>query len=389
MRILYISHSNNFTGSDLSLKEMIDYFNNSGHEIFLSLPYSKNKEYLNSLQIDRKKVIFIKPIIWHKIKHKNLLVRIKNFLYRIYKTKGGFIFTSVSLLLFVLKNKIEIIHSNSFVIIEGAIISKILNIPHIQHVREILNDYNSPFEFPFQKNEKFFCKMMSFFHSKVIFNSKFTIENAKNLFPKDKSIIIPNSFSDNHYKHRSLSSKLNRIGMISNVTAKNKNHLLFLKIAKESKTLDLDYKFLIYGKLPPSNDTNFLFLKSFIKKNNLESIVEFKGQEKDIEKMYSSFDILIHTHKLESFGRIYIESLIYKKPIIALKNMAVLELIINQYNGFIINEENEFLFIDAIKKLEKDKKFVTKITNNGFETALLYKSSIINQLIYEQYLSVK
>ena len=148
MKILYISHSNNFTGSDISLREIINYSSNNGHEGYLSLPYSSNQDYINSLKIDKRKIIFLKPVIWHKIKSKTIFGSIKSFLYRIYKTKGGLIYTLSSLLIFVLKNKIDLIHSNSFVLIEGALVSKLLNLPHVQHVREVLNKKNSPFIFP-------------------------------------------------------------------------------------------------------------------------------------------------------------------------------------------------------------------------------------------------
>ena len=39
---------------------------------------------------------------------------------------------------FLLKNNIELMHSNSLVLIDSAIAAKLLKIPHIQHVREII-----------------------------------------------------------------------------------------------------------------------------------------------------------------------------------------------------------------------------------------------------------
>ena len=50
------------------------------------------------------------------------------------------IFSILSLTIFAKRNRIDIIHSNTLSMIEGAVVAKILNIPHIWHIRELIGD---------------------------------------------------------------------------------------------------------------------------------------------------------------------------------------------------------------------------------------------------------
>tara|TARA_B100001564_G_C20505807_1_gene608292 strand:+ start:299 stop:925 length:627 start_codon:yes stop_codon:yes gene_type:complete len=201
MNILFQSHSNGFTGSDLSLREIIFYCKANDYNVFLCIPYNVDKTYVESLGLKNNNILFMKPMIWHKIKSPNYFRKFLQIAYIIFKTKGGFFYTVPKLIYFLKVNKINVVHSNSFVLLEGAIASKILNIPHIQHIRELLNKENSPFEFPFQSKSKFFKKLMNSLHRKIIFNSSISYSSVKKLFPKEKSLIIPNSFPDEFYKN--------------------------------------------------------------------------------------------------------------------------------------------------------------------------------------------
>ena len=170
MNILFQSHSNGFTGSDLSLREIIFYCKENDYNVFLCIPYNVDKTYVESLGLKNNNILFMKPMIWHKTKSPNYFRKFLQIAYIIFKTKGGFFYTVPKLIYFLKVNKINVVHSNSFVLLEGAIASKILNIPHIQHIRELLNKENSPFEFPFQSKSRVFKKLMNSLHRKIIFN---------------------------------------------------------------------------------------------------------------------------------------------------------------------------------------------------------------------------
>lgn len=385
MNILFYNHSNGFTGSDISLREIIKYCKQNSHNIFLCLPKSENTSYINSLGIKGSNILFLKPMIWHKNNQKNIFKKYFQIIYIIFKTNGGYFYTVPKLLFFLLKNKIDIVHSNSLVLIDGAIAAKILNIPHVQHIRELLNKKESPFSFPFQHKPQFFKKIMNTLHRKIIFNSNYSKISAINLFPKEKLTVIPNSFPDKLYIERSIKTSVRVIGLVANITSPWKNHILFLKIANLVSHKNLDFKFIIFGKLPNSDSEYYSSLLEFIRINKLENYVSFAGQVTELKNIYGNIDILVHTNNLETFGRIYLESMIFKVPVIAISSNAAIELIENNNNGILINSFDENIFLDKILELKNDEQKYLKLIDEGYRFSLAYKSSLVNKEIIKIY----
>ena len=389
MNILIQSHSSGNTGSDFSLRELVNYLRSDGNNVFLCLPVSCDKEFVKSLNISNKNIIYLKPTIWHKTKTNGFFSNVYEKLYRVYKTKGGLFYTVPKLFFFFFTNKIDVVHSNSLVLIDSAITSKLLKIPHVQHVRELIYGDNPNFSFFLQSKSLIFKKIMDLLHTKIIFNSSFVYTNSKAFFPAYKSTVLPNSFSDNIYNLKyKKSQNIRTIGLVANVTSDRKNHILFLEIARVSKELNLNLRFFIYGNLPNKKNKYYQSLINFIHKNDLIGYVEFKGYCDNLI-IFKKIDILVHTNTNETFGRIYVEAMIFKTPIITLKSDASSELIINGENGFIINKMNPKLFVDIIKKLMNDYEIYSKVIDKAFKKSLEYKTSSVNKklnLIYKSFI---
>ena len=388
MNILIQSHSSGDTGSDFSLREIVHYLSSNGNNVYLCLPVTCDKEFVKTLAIPNKNIIYLKPSIWHKTKIKGFFSNVYMILYRLYKTKGGVFYTVPKLLFFLFKNKINIVHSNSFVLIDSAIAAKLLRIPHIQHIREIIYGENPNFTFFLQSRPKIFKRMMSFLHAKIVFNSLFVYNNSKSFFPPNNHDVLNNSFSDKMYDlNYKKAQNISAIGLVANVTSDCKNHIAFLEIARVSKELKLNLKFFIYGKLPNKYNKYYQSLKIFIDKHNLNDYVEFKGYCDNLI-IFKNIDILIHTNDKETFGRVYIEAMIFKTPIICIKSDAANELIYNGENGFIIDEMNPRLFVDVIKKLMNDHDMYLNVIDNAFKKSLEYKTSSVNKKLNVIYKSI-
>lgn len=388
MNIFLQSHSTGNTGSDFSMREIIIYLSSKGHNIFLCIPPNTDKEYIISLSLPKKNIIYLKPTIWHRTYIKGVWNYFYNILYRLYKTKGGVFYTVPRLLFFLLKNNIELMHSNSLVLIDSAIAAKLLNISHIQHVREEIHGERQSFSFFLQSYPKFFRSLMNFLHAKIICNSEFVYYNSLQFFPENKLDVLTNSFSDTMYNlNYEESNKIKTIGMVANVTSNWKNHMAFLEIAKSSKKNNFNLKFNIYGKLPEKNNEYYKTLLDFIKQNNLSNVVDFKGYCHN-EDLFKRVDVFVHTNDQETFGRTFVEAMIFKTPIIALESNASKSFINHGENGFIISKMDPKLFIEAIKLLIENPNIYSTVINNAFKTSLKYKTSIINQKLDKIYKSI-
>ena len=123
-----------------------------------------------------------------------------------------------------------------------------------------------------------------------------------------------------------------------------------------------------------------------ITKNTFSSLT-FKGfcYNKDL---FKQIDILIQTNENETFGRIFVEAMIFKTPIIALESEAAMNFIINGKNGYVVSTMNPDLFIEVIKLLKSDSEKYSSVIKNAFKTSLRYKTSIVNQKLDKIYKSI-
>ena len=396
MRILFIQPSNAIGGAEYSLLSLVKTLHKKKHNIFISIPRSKNIEYTKLLEPYVDGFVFVKPMSWHiGCKFKFGYSHFLKFLYRCY-CSGGWHFTPVyKLYRFIKKNKIELVHTNTMLAIEGAIAAKLYGVPHIQHVREPIGlDEAALYRFPFQKRSHLFKKIMSFLHQGVIANSEFTLKLARPYFCRGKLICIHNPITEDFFETQFIEDqKYSRgktiIGMIGNVTSKWKNHQLLIEIANVYKhsPSDLDIRFNIYGNLPDEEDLYFVQLQNLIKHYDLEGIVNFKGYYESVA-IYKEIDLLIHTSIQEAFGRIYIEAMAMGVPVITVKGGGALELIKDGENGFLIDVDNPKGFVDKAENLITDEKLYRKIAKNGVIFSKKFRCDLVSSKVEDYYKTI-
>ena len=393
MRILFIQPTNSIGGAEYSLLSLVKSLHKKKHSIFISIPQSKNKEYTKLLEPYGDGFVFVKPMSWHiDRKFKFGYKRFLNFLYRCYCSEGWHFTPIFKLFWFIKKNKIDLVHTNTMLAIEGAIAAKLYGVPHIQHVREPIGlDEASLYKFPLQKRRSLFKKIMNFLHQGVIANSEFTLNLASPYFSKGKLICIHNPITEDFFanqfiKDQKYSSGKTIIGMIGNVTSKWKNHQLLIEIANvyKNSNSDLDVQFNIYGKLPDERDLYFMELQNLIKNYKLESIVTFKDYCESVA-IYKEIDLLIHTSTQEAFGRIYIEAMAMGVPVITVKGGGALELIKNGENGFLIDVDNPKGFVYKAEDLITDENLYRNVVKNGFIFSKKFRSDLISSKVEDYY----
>ena len=116
-------------------------------------------------------------------------------------------------------------------------------------------------------------------------------------------------------------------------------------------------------------NSNFIDeLKSFIEEYKLENYVKFPGPCLNMPAAYKLCDIVVSpADKPEGFGRIIIEAHAMNRPVIASAHGGSLELIKDNYNGYLFTPTDEFDLANKIKHLlslsKGEKKRITKTAN--------------------------
>ena len=251
----------------------------------------------------------------------------------------------------------DIIYTNTSIVSIGYDISKKFKIPHIWHIREYGDDDFGITYIPF----KLYVKLKVFRSDAVIFTTKLLRQHwTLNLYD---AFVVSNAFSDQQNKRNVYLSKTSTIVIgIVGVVMEVKGQLEALKILKlllvEYPTCVLN----IYGSYEFS-DNYFQKLNKFISDNSLNNSVFFKGYVKQ-DVAYNEIDILLSCSISEAFGRTLIEAMSYGIPVVARNSGGPQELIVDGYDGFLFNTDEEAVEI-IINVINKPNLLKTVIVNAG------------------------
>ena len=204
------------------------------------------------------------------------------------------------------------------------------------------------------------------------------IDKINPIFAPKKIVAIGNPVQQYDSKDCvNLNNEHKKIIYIARIEKANKRpHLLveaFAKIAKEFP----DWKVEIYGlQKYPEYDKEIL---DFVKNNGLEKQVFLMGYAKNILDVYKSADINAFTSAQEGFGLTLADGLALGIPAVGFDYAsAVNELIINNYNGFLVSDTNDFA--NKIKILITDKELRIRMGKNAHKSMKEYApENIISQ----------
>ena len=125
-------------------------------------------------------------------------------------------------------------------------------------------------------------------------------------------------------------------------------------------------------------------LKNLIKKEKLnrEKIIwiNYLNNITNILKKISL--VVVPSIKFESFGRIAVEAMALKKPIITSNFGGLKEVNINNKTGYVINVNNTRLLSDKIIKLLKNKNKRNSLGNMGYKT---FKNNFTSNIMSKNY----
>lgn len=231
LKILFVSIANTIGGAEISLLYLIKYLSRYGHQLFMAMPPSTNKSYEKLLSPYLTGILFVKPMNWKSPNPANgFWSNFKQFIYTSYKSGGWHFKPTFKILHFIKKNKIDIVHTNTIMALDGAFAAKLAGVSHFHHVREAIGiNQFSLARFPLMSNPNLFRSLMDKLQSRVIVNSDFTKGICTKYFPEQKIIRIYNPLEKDFFTtepiQRIRDNKTKAVvGLVANVTSRIKNH---------------------------------------------------------------------------------------------------------------------------------------------------------------------
>jgi glycosyltransferase involved in cell wall biosynthesis len=250
------------------------------------------------------------------------------------------------------RQRIDLVYTNTGVMISPALAAWLAGVPHVWHIREWFQEFRPIWGA--------FSWYICFFSRKVIAISNAVAGQFK---PCDKLVIIHDAFSfaeedisaggvrGNFRSQHGLGDGL-VVGCVGRIKFVRKGQEILVEAAGILKQRGRLIKALIVGAPFPANVEHLTRLKKMIRQLGIEDQVIFTGELADPRPAYLAMDILAMTSvQPEPFGGVVGEAMSLGLPVIATNIGGSMDQVVEGVTGFLINPGDPGALADSIEKL--------------------------------------
>jgi glycosyltransferase involved in cell wall biosynthesis len=271
--------------------------------------------------------------------------------------------------------EIDLVYTNSVMVLDGALAARLNGRPHIWHVKErIGRGENTRFYVPDPLPVSVICALSSI----IIVMSKYIAEPFAQHRKMDKVEIVYDGidlelFADEkkgvHLRRRlHVASDEWLVGMIASLGAEWKRHEIFIEMAARLKERVPKVRFVHFGKIPDPSTYHWEYyqhLCELVHRLGLDDRFIWGGVIEDVAEMMDALDVLVHPCDTEPFGRVAIEAMAARKPVVGPDRGGIAESIMHNETGFLVQPGNAIAFADATEILLKDSNLRGRMGNLG------------------------
>ena len=353
--VLMISHTASLGGAEKALLEFADFLIKKHKSCFIIVP--KNGPLIK--EIRKRKIKYqIIPFGWWTVKKLSSKEKCRQN-----KINDRAVLKIQSC---ISRFKPDWVFTNTIVIPWGAIAARRMQKPHAWFIHEFGDkDHRFKFRYPY----KDIIKIINSLSNIIFVNSEALKKHILSFTSKDKTIrvyykiiIDPRKLktSDKLF-HRENSLKIVLVGRI----VETKGQIDAVLATRELINKKLDLELLLIGKCKTKNAKYLEKIKTIIKADRLNSRIKICGYKSNPYPIMKAADICLMCSKNEAFGRVTLEAMLLKKPVIGTKLGGTVELIKDNYNGFLYKPGNYKKLASQIRYFYKRKDKILQFGKNG------------------------
>lgn len=352
MKILFITHCNNMGGANRAMLHLILELRPLGVEAEVVLPKTKIEP-----QSGLKDELLHNGIPYYEDYF---------FFYRINSLRGFIRYVSNVVwyprLLWKLRSRhFDIVHSNSSFTDLGVWVGLVKRIPHVWHLREFGNWGNSH-----PALGKLADRLMTRNTEVGIAISQKECEYYLPLFPAGKLIVIYDGVEPRECNFSASSRKdsLYKFCIVGNL-CEGKNQLMAIEAAGILSKKYRNFQLYIIGGGDDYRDK----LEARIADLEIDEHVCFTGEIGNVDQVLDTMNCGLTLTRNEAFGRVTVEYMLHKLPVIVTDSGANPEIVSDGDNGFIVRQDDVYGLATAMETLIQNPAMSDSMGQNGYERA--------------------
>lgn len=362
MKVLFIFHDSDlYSGGTKSMIEVVQGIAESSQIECVALFPDDNgsgKEYVESIGI---KTFSYRYAQIKYLLDEGILRHIARFPYRL-RDLLMTICNTIKFNKIIKKEKIDVIYTNTSVIINGVIL-KLLNknLRHIWHIREFCEeDHRIGIFF----GRKLYYNLLNNNTDDVIFISKSLAEKYRYKINKPTLYRLYDDVSSEYFCNKPDFVKGQELNiLIAGMICEGKGQLDVVKAVGELVKVGISVKLYIAGRETSPVYVNLI--KQYIEDNKLCDNVIFLGLVKNISEVRKMVDIGVVASKSEAFGRVTIEGMLSGLLMIGADTGGTKELIDNNVTGLLYEHANYKKLAETIHYIYNNPELFNVIRKNG------------------------
>lgn len=263
-----------------------------------------------------------------------------------------FLSATQSLLRIIRREGIDLVHSNTSVILAAALAAKCAHVPHVYHVREMYG------EFPLLW--KLHRRFIMWASCEVVCVSAAVARQ----FPAGRATVIHNGFdfdvecpispARGVVNAKSGGGGTMRVGCVGRIKWRRKGQEVLIRAVALLKERGVPIHALIVGSPFAGNESHLRWMASLARRLGVDDRVLFKEEQLDIWQYYAQMDVLVMPSVLpEPLANVILEAMAMGLPVVASRGGGTVDLVADGISGFLVEPGDSVDLADKLEDLQR------------------------------------
>lgn len=259
----------------------------------------------------------------------------------------------------------DLVHSNTGVVIGGAIAARLCGKPHVWHFREMLTE--------FRHYWTFHEPLVNLTSKEIVCISRAVAGQFDSQRIRAKTTVVydgvpvPAQGPENDIKSRNGKTRLLTVGLL----APYKGQDILIEAVKKLVDEGLDIELTIVGDVFGGQVEYRNELINRVAETGLKKNVVFEGFCENVDPYFEKSDIFVlPSGRPEGLGLVVLEAMARGRPVIATRGGGVNEIIRDEENGLLVEPGDYHALAAAIRRLNDDNDLARSLSEKGRATVV-------------------